>query len=215
MNTEQTAGAAAVAGAFVKLAIDVNKKVANKFQKVGEVAIYCPTLEDAGLTGAARQKDEGGNDVYEDGLPVYQDKSHNWIQGAILSQVKAQARNKLVSGTATLKDGQAIATDWDTLTAEGERGGNGDALAVVREVKAAFAKHVASLGKSQKAQETLTTLFGSKQSLALQSPDNKAKMEQYVTAFAETLDEAQLARYMKYLEGITAACAVTEEVDDF
>lgn len=216
MNTNVNAvAAAAVAAIFTKLAIDVNKKVANKFQKVGEVAIYCPTLEDAKLSGMERQKDEKGADLMEDGLPVYKDQAHNWLQGAILSQVKAQARNKLVSGTATLKDGQTIATDWDSLTAEGERGGNGDALAVVREVKAAFAKHVAGLGKSQKAQETLTTLFGSKQSLALQSPENKAKMEQYVSDFAETLDEAQLARYTKYLEGIAAACAVTAEVDDF
>lgn len=218
MNTAATSNtilAAAVASAFAVLSIEVNKKVNNKFTKVGEVAIYCPTLEDAKLEGAERQKDEKGDEVFEDGLPVYKDKAHNWIQGAILAQVKAQARNKLVSGTATLKDGQAIATDWDTLTAEGERGGNGDALAVVREVKAAFAKHVATLGKSAKAQETLTTLFGSKQSLALQSPENKAKMEQYVGDFAATLDEASLTRYMKYLEGINAACANSEEVDDF
>lgn len=214
MNTTNTTGAAAVAAAFAPLTIDVNKKVANKFQKVGDVAIYCPTLE-AATWPPVRQKDEAGNDVMEDGLPVYKDEAHNWIQGAILAQVKAQARNKLVSGTATLKDGQTIATDWPTLTAEGERGGNGDALAVVREVKAAFAKHVAGLGKSQKAQETLTTLFGSKQSLALQSPENKAKMEQYVSEFAASLDEASLTRYMKYLEGINAACANTEEVDDF
>ena len=41
-----------------------------------------------------------------------------------------------------------------------QSGGNGDALAAVREVKAAFAKHVATLGKSQKAQETLDVIVG-------------------------------------------------------
>jgi hypothetical protein len=206
--------AATIAALFATIGIEVNKKVGGKFQKVGAVDIFVPTLEAAGFT-PERQKDAEGNDMVEDGLPVYKEESHNWIQGAILAQVKAQARNKLVSGTATLKDGAAIATDWATLTAEGERGGNGDALAIVREVKAAFAKHVSGLGKSQKAQETLTTLFGSKQSLALQSPENKAKMEQYVTDFAATLDEANLTRFMKYLEGIQTACANTEEVDDF
>ena len=204
----------AVAALFATLTIEVSKKVAGKFAKVGDVSIFVPTLEAAGFT-AERQLDEKGAEVVEDGLPVYKSEAHNWIQGAMLAQVKAQARNKLVSGTATLKDGQAIASDWATLTAEGERGGNGDALAVVREVKAAFAKHVASLGKSQKAQDTLTTLFGSKQSLALQSPENKSKMEQYVSDFAATLDEANTNRFMKYLEGIATACSNTEEVDDF
>ncbi len=205
---------AAVAALFNTLSIEVNKKVGGKFEKVGAVDIYVPTLEAAGFT-PERQKDDAGNDVMEDGLPVYKTDAHNWIQGAMLAQVKAQARNKLVSGTAALKDGQAIATDWPTLTAEGERGGNGDALAVVREVKEAFKKHVATLNKSQKAQETLVTLFASKQSLALQSPENKAKMAQYVADFAETLEEPQMARYMKYLEAINAACEVGEEVEDF
>jgi len=200
--------------AFTKLAIDVSKKVAGKFAKVGTVDIYCPTLEDAGFSPEV-QKDAEGKAVVEDGLPVYKNEAHNWILGAMLAQVKAQARNKLVSGTAALKEGASIAQDWVALTAEGERGGNGDALAAVREVKADFAKYVAALGKSQKAQETLITLFSSKNSLALQSPENKAKMETYVANFAETLDEAQMTRYAKYLEGIAAACAAVAEVDDF
>lgn len=212
MTTNQVA--ATIASLFAHLTIEVNKKVAAKFVKVGEVAIYCPTLEDAAFP-PVRQLDEAGKEVFEDGLPVYKEKAHNWIQGAILAQVKAQARNKLQTGTATLKDGQTIATDWETLTAEGDRGGNGDALAAVREAKAAFAKHVGTLGKSQKAQDTLTTLFASKQSLALQSPENKQKMAAYVEGFAASLDEAQLARFMKYLEGISGACEVTDEVEDF
>lgn len=199
---------------FKQLIIEVSKKVAGKYSKVGDVTIHVPTLEDAGFTPEA-QLDDKGQPVVEDGLPVYKSEAHNWILGAMLAQVKAQARNKLVSGTASLKDGAAIATDWAALTAEGDRGGNGDALAAIREVKADFAKHVASIGKSQKAQETLTTLFSSKNSLALQSPENKAKMESYVAAFAETLDEVKLARYMRYLEGINVACAVSVEVDDF
>jgi hypothetical protein len=206
----------AVTPAFAALTIEVNKKTpgTGKFAKVGEATIYCPTLEAAGFT-VERQLDEKGQEVIEDGLPIYKSDAHNWIQGAMLAQTKAQARNKLVSGTATLKDGQTIANDWATLTAEGERGGNGEALQIVRDVKAAFAKYVATLGKSQKAVETLITLFASKQSLALQSPENKGKMSQYVSDFAETLPADQLTRYMKYLEGINAACDNTEEVDDF
>jgi len=200
---------------FATLSIEVNKKgTGGKFEKVGAVDIYVPTLEAAGFT-PERQKDEDGKDVVEDGLPVYKEASHNWIQGAMLAQVKAQARNKLVSGTAALKENAVIATDWDTLTAEGDRGNNGDALAAVREVKALFQKWVATIGKNQKAQETLTILFANRQSLALQTAQNKAKMEQYVGDFAATLDEAQLTRYMKYLEGVNAACSTSDEIGDF
>lgn len=203
-----------IINAFIKLAIEVNKKVAGKYAKVGDVDIFCPTLESAGFAPEVAT-DKEGNAVIEDGLPVYKEAAHNWILGAMLAQVKAQARNKLVSGTASLKEGSTIAADWEALTAEGERGGNGDALAAVREVKADFLAFAKALGKSQKAVETLTTLFGSKNSLALQSPENKAKMATYVADFAETLDEVKLARYMKYLEGINAACETSSEVDDF
>lgn len=217
----------AISNAFTSIIMPVSTKIASKFSKVGEVTIYCPTLEDAGFQ-AERQPlldektkapvfNEDGSPafMFVENLPIYVEAAHNWIQEAMLAQVKAQARNKLVTKTANLKDGATIATDWPSLTAEGDRGGNGDALAATREVKEAFKKHVVSLGKSAKAQETLTTLFNSKQSLALQSPENKEKMVQYINDFVATVDDANMTRWMKYLEGVNAACAAQGEADDF
>ena len=201
--------------AFTSIKIEVNKKVNGKYSPVGAVDIFVPTLEDAKFAGMERMKDEKGAEVFEDGLPVYKEDAHNWIQGAILAQVKAQARNKLVSGTATLKDGQAIAVDWPTLTVEGERGGNGEALAIVREAKADFGKWVASLGKSQAAQATLNTLFSNKQALSLQSPEHKAKMATYVTDFAGTLEAEKLAKFEKYLNSVVEAAQASVDADDF
>jgi hypothetical protein len=197
-----------------KQIIEVNKKVAGKYEKVGEVAIFVPTLEDAGFT-AERQMDKEGKPVVEDGLPVYVEDKHNWVQGAMLAAVKAQARNKLVPGSATLKDGASIAEDWDALTAEGERGGNGAALAAVRELKAAFVAWVATLGKSATTQQVLTTLFGNRQALSLQSPSHKEKMEAYVTDFAATLDADALAKGERYLQSLIDACKAETEAEDF
>lgn len=204
---------------FIELKADVSKKVPGqkKQEKIGEMVYYVPTLEDAGLSGMERQKDDEGKDLINDetGLPAYKAKEHNWVQNAIHAAVKAQARNKLVSQTANLKEGAKIATDWDELTAEAPGGGGGEALKAMHEVKDLFKKHVQSLGKSQKAQDTLNTLFSNPASLALQSEENRGKMEAYVTEFAATLDEAKLARYSKYLEKISAACSTEEEAEDF
>lgn len=197
--------------------MEVNKKNPSnngKYEKVGEVTIFVPLLSEV-FPEVKISKDKDGKDVVEDGLPVYEDEKHNYLQGAIFAAVKAQARNKLKPGTATLKDGQAIAQDWAALTAEGERGGNGEALAIVREAKAAFAEFVKTLGKSANAQQTLNLLFSNKQALSLQSAENKAKMEAYITDFAGSLNEQQMARFEKYITSVAEACAVTTEADDF
>jgi hypothetical protein len=198
-----------------ELKIKVNQKVNGKYSEVGEVAIFVPMLHEVFPDAVKIAKDKDGKDVTEEGLPVYEKDEHNWIQGSMLAQVKAQARNKLQPKTAQLKAGQTIATDWASLTAEGERVGNPEALAAIREAKGDFAAWVATLGKSAGAQATLNTLFGNKQALSLQSSDNKAKMAQYVTDFAKSLDEAKQERYTRYLESVIAACEVVTEVDDF
>jgi hypothetical protein len=199
-----------------KITMEVNKKNpanAGKYEKVGEVTIFVPMLHEV-FPDVKQAKDSEGKELVEDGLPVYEDEKHNYIQGAILAAVKAQARNKLKPSTATLKDGQKIAEDWEALTAEGERGNNGAALAIMHECKKAFASYVASLNKSAAAQQTLNLLFGNKQALALQSSDTKGKIAGYVTSFAETLNEEQLAKYERYITGVLSACEETESADD-
>lgn len=189
-----------------QITIDVSKKVNGKFAKQGEVAITVPTLED--ILPFITSKVTGE----EDGLPVYEAVEANWVQGAILAMVKAQARNKLVSGTATLKDGLTIATDWASLVAEGVRGG-GEALAIAREAKAAFADWMAKQGKSEAATNAVVALFSNKTALTLQSATNKGKVKAYVESFAESLDEAALERLGKPIEGVLASCEATEEAD--
>ena len=197
-----------------KLMIDVSKKENGKYVKVGEVAIYVPTLVEAGWD-AEQQTGVDGQPLMEDGLPIYKTDQANWVQGAILAAVKAAARNKLVSGTVQLKEGASIASNWDELTAEGERGGNGAALAALRELKALFAAWVAKLGKTAGAQAMLVSLFGNKQALALQSPTNKQKMAGYIEDFSESLSAVQLEAGQKYLQTLLDHCEGEVDLGDF
>lgn len=193
--------------------IEVSKTVEagpNKRQrvKVGEVAIVVPTIEDVlEFVGAAKVTGE------EDGLPVYSDDRANWLQSAILSYVKAAARNKLEPGTATVKDGLKIATNWEELTAEAERGGNGAGLKLYAEVKALFADWASKQGKSQAAVNTLVGLFNNKQALALATADTKAKVKPYYEAFAASLSEEDLEKYSRPLESILETCDSAAELD--
>ena len=215
MTQVQSAVAAAVALAFTACTIEVNQKGADgKYAKVGDVTIHVPTLDCFGIA-AEQAKDKEGALLVDDGLPVYTTDEANWLQGAILAQVKAQARNKLVSKTAELKPGAKIATNFAELTAEGDRAGNGAALQAIRELKTAFAKWVAGLGKSAAAQSLLNGLFGNKQALVVQAADNKSKMAQYVADFAETLTPEALEAGQKYLQSLLDVCATAVSADDF
>lgn len=191
--------------------MEVSKKEgegkAKKFVAVGTVPIYVPTLADFGLT-SAKVKETG-----EDGLPIYEADNDQWLFSAIFAQVKAAARNKLISGTCQIKDGLSIATTLAELTAETERAGN-NALALIREVKALFAKWVAGLGKSAAASNLLLTVFNDRKALAIQPQGTKDKVTGYLADFANTLDEAQLESYGRYIQSLLDTCAAADEDDE-
>jgi hypothetical protein len=197
---------------FAKITIDVSKKENGKFNKIGEQTIFVPLLADIiQFVTSPIKKDEKGNDVMEDGIPVYESDEANYVQGALLASVKAQARNKMIPQTATLKDGQKIPETWAELCAEGVRDGSG--LALAREFKASFADWVSKQGLAEAAANTLVTLVSNKAALTLQSETVKGKVEARLNAFAESLDPAQLEKFMRPLEAATEACKATEAVD--
>lgn len=201
--------------AILALTMTVSKKAAvgdvAKFVPVGDVTYYCPTLAAFGINAEPQAKD--GAPVLEDGLPVYAADELNWLQKAIHQQVKAQARNKLVSGTTDLKDGQTIATTLAELCAESE--GSTAALEAIRAVKAIWAKWVAASGKSAATQNLLVTLFGNKQALASQPEGTKTKFANYIADFAVTLDDYELASAQRYLDSLIAVTSATIAADDF
>lgn len=180
----------------------VSKKVDGQYVKQGEIAIVVPTIEDI-LSHVAAAKVTGE----EDGIPVYDKDEANWVQSAMFAHVKMNARNKLKPGTAELKPGLSIPTDWASLCAEGDRSGNGAALARARELKELFSQWANTLGKSAAAVQVIVSFFSNKTALQLANPDHKAKMSAYIEQFATTLDENQLETYGRQIEAIMEAAA--------
>lgn len=191
---------------FQAITIDVSKKENGAFKKVGEQTIFVPLLADIiQYVTSPIKKDEKGNEVIEDGIPVYEADPANWVQGAMLAMAKAQARNKMKSGTAELKDGQKIATNWEELCAEGVRDGSG--LALAREFKQSFADWIKTQGLSEAASNMLVTLVSNKAALLLQTQATKEKVKARLEAFAESLDSAAVEKFMRPLQSAVDACA--------
>lgn len=180
--------------------LSISKTVDKKRQPVGEIVVTIPVLED--ILPFVTSKITGE----EDGLPVYESDEANYVMSALAAYTKAAARNKLIAGTATLKDGLSIPTDWAGLCAEGDRGGNGAALAILREVKSAFADYAKTLGKSEAATAMMVSLFGNRTALESQTIQNKQKMKAYVESFIETLEADALERFQRPLENVIEAC---------
>jgi hypothetical protein len=204
----------ASSSAMLALIMTISKKESNKYVEVGKISYYCPTLEAFGYQPELAL-DAEGRPLIEEGLPVYKTDSDNWLMGAVHAAVKALVRNRLVSGTAVLKPGLSIPATMADLTAESERTGNGAYLKVIADLRKQFGAWVASLGKSQGAQALLTSLFANKSALAVQSPDNKAKMAGYIADFAASLEPEQLEAGQRYLQGLLDTCAADVDADDF
>lgn len=206
----QAAPAVVVAPGWKPLKLDVSKKVSigpdkNEYQKVGEVVVPIPTLEAFGITAETRARTE--DDGEDDGLPLYKEQNIDWLFGAVVASCKMQARNKLVSGTAELKEGLKIAATFEELTAEGERRGNAEALKLAKEVVTSFTSYVQGLGKTAQTQAMLIGLFRNRQGLSLQPDTAKEKFKGYLSSYAETLSEEDLGRYQKILTAVEDACA--------
>lgn len=177
---------------------------------VGSVTIHTPILSAFGIE-AAPALDKDGQPILDGGLPCYADAKYNWLMGAISAQVKAQARNKVKPSTADLKPGMSIATNFEELTTVAV---SGAALTAIRDVKALFAKWVAGLGKSAKAQSALVLYFGSADALMVQNLDVRTKMQGYLADFMATLSADQLTTYNNYCQKLLDACDVKDDEDE-
>ncbi len=185
--------------------MEVSKKENGAYVKQGEIEVFYPLLNELGLTVEAEKFDE-------EGFPIYSDDKVQYVFDAVLAAVKAQARNRLVSGTATLKPGLSIASTVEELL---ESGGNkGDALAAVREFLAAFKAWLPKTGKSEKVQAAVYELARNKAAVMLQDDAKKAKFAKYLADFAVTLSEEQAARFSRPLLALEEAAEAGDALDD-
>lgn len=182
-----------------------------KRKEIGAVNIFTPDMSEiAKIAVGAKEtsKDE------TDGLPVFDSQEANWLFGAVFNAVKMAARNKLENKSIKLKEGLSIAETLESLTEEGQRGGGGEGLAILREVKSAFADWVATLGKSETTTSFIVTMFTNRAALATQTINVKEKMGKYIEEFGAKLTDEQLDRFSRPLEAITAACSTPSTAED-
>jgi hypothetical protein len=193
---------------FSKFKMEVNKKVegsnGNEYQKVGEVEIHYPRLDEFGIQAAVK-KDENGQEMLDDtGVIVYEDQKADYLMSALVAYIKMNSRNKLVPGTVELRDGAKIPSNWEEFLAEST--GRGEALKIIAEAKKAWASYVNGLEKKPEIKNAYIMLFGNKQGLTLQPAGVKSKFSEQLAKFAETLEADSLSRYQKYLTTLEEAC---------
>ena len=147
-----------------------------KYVEVGKVAVPFWTLADLDTGIDATSTDT-------DGFPVYTNPKHQALFVALLSSIKAAARNKLQPSSVSLKPGCTIAATLAEFLEKGERGG-GEALALHREFIAAFNKYLAEKsGKKEAVQAIYSSLVRTKSSIPLASEARKEGLLAQLAAF--------------------------------
>lgn len=196
-----------------KYNLEVSKKENGKYVKVGDVVLFIPTLADFGIEVEPKAVvlDKDGQPVNQ-GLPVYEDAKIQYVFDAVFAAVKADARNKLETGTATLKEGATIASTVEELITVAER--DGAAMLAFRAMLAAFKEFLTHSGKTAATQAAILTLASNKASLKLQPADMKARFLVHLTSFATSLTADQAGHFAKSLGNLEEACSAADALDD-
>ena len=192
------------AAAASMIAFSLSKTVDGKRQELSKQTIFCPTLKDFGIALEPVR-------VEEDGSPVYESNEANWLYTAIQQQVKAQARNKFVPQSDTLRPGAKVAENLAELVAP-STGNKGAALVEKRSLLEMFRSWLAAQGKNEAVQKLLSTMLDRTDNLLLQEPAKREKVKAYFVEFGEAKVEVLTDWQVQYLTGAVEACD-GEEID--
>ena len=203
-----------------KYTMEVSKKEDGQYKKVGEVVLFYPLLSELGLQvdpAKWEKQDDKGNAVAatagEDGaFPVYADEKVQYVFDAVLAAVKATARNRLQSGTATLKPDNKIAETIEELLATGER--SGEALKQRREYFASFKAWLPSLGKSAAYCQAVFDVTSNVKNLQYQTDQRKANVKALVMQHAATLPPESFALWERTISSVVEACEAANPLDE-
>lgn len=203
-----------------KHTMEVSKKEDGQYKKVGEVTLFYPLLSELGLAvdpAKWEKTNDKGEQVAagegEDGaFPVYADERVQYAFDAILAAVKATARNRLQSGTATLKPDNKIAETIEELLATGER--SGEALKQRREYFASFKAWLPSLGKSAAYVQAVFDVTSNVKNIPYQTEQRKGNIKALVTQHAATLSAEQAVLWERTMTSIVEACEAANPLDE-
>lgn len=136
----------------------------------------------------------------------------NFVQEAMLSKVRVRMTNSLQDKSIELQDGKSLATNFADLLAD-QRVGS-EFLKIKAEVVASFEEYVKDQGKAEKVVQQWKTLFRFPEVMAQQPAKYKAKMQEYLAGFSESLSAEKLERYGKFLLAVEDACKVETNEDE-
>lgn len=190
------------APSFVNLlTMEVSKNIQKGGQTVrevvGSVSTFLPGLKDFGI-------DVEPVSVNEEGVPSYAELTHNWLQTAITQLTKANARNRLKSGTTELKPGAKLPESLLELVTPSEN--NSTVLAERRGLFDFFKAYLATQDKSDTVKRLLSTFLEKPEMLAIQPEEQRAKIKPYFEAFGAEYDERFTEWQGNYLLGVIEQC---------
>lgn len=182
--------------------------------EVGKVQIPFPTLSDFDINAQPKLGDDGKPETYQGGIPVYTDPRHNLLQEGIVNLVSIRSRNKFEKGV--LKPGLSLAEDFDMLFEQS--GGAGDALAMRREARTDFEKHLQGKDKKAATIALLSDLFqNSAKVLGAASETYINALSGHVGTWVASLDEAKALRFAPKIQELQDSinnAIAGDELDD-
>ena len=215
MTTQNTTTAPATIdnGQAIMLTQDVTATVQGQKGrvKVGEFSVYMPFISRfAEVIANAKVTDHD-----DEGVPVYESDAANWLQRAVLALSKAEARNKLVSGSAEVKAGLKIPTTFEELVTPPEGSGS-NALAAIADLIKGFTNWMESTGKPAAIIPTMGQLVRNKSAIGLQSEKVRTVLSAWLQEYGATATDAgALTDYQQnYLVSLIESCTEVQSLDD-
>lgn len=206
--------------------MEVNKKVINpvtkegEYQKIGTVEIPVFSLSEfdvpaTPLTGAERAAAltaAGVTAEADDGLDVFSNPKIQFVYDAMVAATKADARNKLVQGSVTLKAGNKIASTVEELIAKAER--SGAALALAREFLTSFAAYLSTKsGKSATVQALYNSMVKVRQSITLSSQARKDGLMNQLEGYTAQASTEDVGKFQNIIATLGDLCTDADVVE--
>lgn len=200
--------------------MNVSKKEDGEYKLVGSVVVPYPLLDELGIAVAPssyEKQDKDGKAVAcaeedAEAFPIYADERVQYVFDAVLAAVKATARNKLISGTATLKPDNTIADTVEALIATAER--SGEALKQRREYFNSFKAWLSTLGKTAGYVTGMFDIVSNVKNIPYQSDARKKAVKALVAQHAATLDADAIAKWERTMTQIDEACSAVDPLGE-
>jgi hypothetical protein len=130
---------------------------------------------------------------------------------SLLAQVKATARNRLQTGTATLKDGARINSTVEEMLEETTR--NGEALAERRAYFKSFIAFLATLGKPAAWVSGMSDIVTNVKNIPYQSAARKTAVKSLIAQHAATLTPEAVGKWAKVMTQIDENCSAADPLE--